>query len=74
MVTNSSSSGEARMNDLEIQRIRDRPRTPRWDSSAGLIGIIAGDSIPRIGNTLAPTRWQRIDCLIPFNEGCASGD
>lgn len=39
-----------------------------------LIGISAGDSIPRIGDTLAPTRWQRIDCLIPFNEGCASGD
>ena len=34
------------------------------NSSAGLISIIAGDSMPHIGDTLAPTRRQRIDSLI----------
>jgi hypothetical protein len=29
-------------------------------SSAGLISVVAGDSISHIGGTLAPTHWQRI--------------
>jgi hypothetical protein len=48
-------SGKQYRAALRLQRLWPQGRsTPRWGSSAGLIGVIAGDSIFRIGD-----RWPR---------------